>query len=474
MSDLLSPGQLFAGRYRIERFLAQGGYGAVYVAEALSTELRVALKVLFPHILGSEGAVEKFQQEARIAGRVKTDHIVKVLDAGFDADTKMPFLAMELLEGRDLEQIVEAEGPLAPPEVASLLRQLASGLDKAHGYVDKEGHPAPIVHRDLKPENLFLTHREDGTPLLKILDFGIAKVLSQSANLSQEIKGTPLYMANEQASGGNVSPQTDLWALGLIAFYLLTGKVYWRSANSEEGSLMALFGEVLTLPLQPPTERSVELGGPALPPAFDAWFLRCVHRRPAERFPSAGAAVAELYQAFGLPAPLHTTGELGISRGSLASQVELASPAQAALGSTEATLALGATNPPTAPTKKRSAALALLGVGAVAALLAVGSGVWLRRATPDASAEVAAPGVAAATLAETAAPTTPPPPAPTPPPAPPSAEATPPPSASAPPPPAAAPESTARPATARPISASKPSAPKPSKPTDKGSTYGER
>jgi len=302
--ELLSAGQLFAGRYKIERFLAEGGFGAVYVAEQLATEARVAVKVLWPHVLQAKDAVEKFEQEARIAGRVNSEHIVRVLDAGFDEPTQMPFLAMELLIGEDLGRTVERQGPITPELAVEYLRQTASALDRAHGYKDRDGVPRPIIHRDLKPENLFIARRDNGETVVKVLDFGIAKVLGSTSNVSQEIKGTPLYMAFEQAGVGTISPRTDVWALGLIAFYLLTGQSYWRTAHLPEGSLTQLFGEVLSLPIIPPSQRLAELGIPAtLPPAFDPWFVGCVNRDPNQRFASAGAAIAVLAEVFGI-APL--------------------------------------------------------------------------------------------------------------------------------------------------------------------------
>jgi serine/threonine-protein kinase len=301
VTDILKRGQVFAERYRIEKFLAEGGFGAVYVAEQIATELRVALKVLWPQILSSRDAVEKFKLEARVAGRVNSEHIVRVIDAGFDDVTQMPFLVMELLTGEELGELVERSGPLAPDIVGLYFRQIASALDKAHGFRDKDGRLSPIVHRDLKPENLFLTHREDRAPCMKILDFGIAKVLSTSTKVTQDIKGTPIYMAFEQAAGTGVSPQTDIWALGLIAFYLLTGKSYWRAPESPEGSLTQLYGEVLALPLVPPSQRLVEHGSSsALPSGFDAWFLQCVDRDVRRRFATAGGAAAALTAIVGL------------------------------------------------------------------------------------------------------------------------------------------------------------------------------
>jgi eukaryotic-like serine/threonine-protein kinase len=410
MAELLQPGQLFAGRYLIEKFLARGGFGAVYVAEQAATELRVALKVLWPHVLFSQDAVVKFQQEARIAGRVNSEHIVRVFDAGFDEATKMPYLVMELLAGEDLDKVVTRRGALPPPEVVAYLRQVASGLDKAHGYVDRHGRAAPIVHRDLKPENLFLGSREDGTPIVKILDFGIAKVLSETTKTSQEIKGTPLYMAYEQAAGGSVSSKTDIWALGLIAFFMLTGKVYWKTANRTESTVAQLFGEMFTQPVDRPSDRLRAIGAPStLPPGFDDWFLRCVDREPEKRFSTAGEASEALARVFDLPrSSLHSSpvaSAATVSGGVLAPSSPAAgavsqTPSSVAaitdspaLRATDDSLALGATRP-RAP--KRSG---VVGWVAFAAVLVVGvaTSAWFlsrRPSTADLTKESTTPGVA--------------------------------------------------------------------------------
>jgi len=298
VSDLLQPGQIFAERYRIERFLARGGMGAVFVAEQLATEKRSAVKVLWPHVLGTRTAREKFELEARVAARVNSEYIVEVFDAGVDAKTELPFLVMELLDGQSLQDVVESSGALAPETVARYMLQLAMGLDKAHGYVGKDGAARPIVHRDLKPENMFLTRRENGEPLVKILDFGIAKVVSETTAVSQEVKGTPLYMAYEQVHGQAVTPGTDVWAMGLIAFFLLSGLPYWKSASNPDAGLPALFGEVLTADLVPPSERLRELGGtPSWLEPFDTWFAQCVNRDASARFASAGLAAHALAEA---------------------------------------------------------------------------------------------------------------------------------------------------------------------------------
>jgi serine/threonine-protein kinase len=294
---LLEPGQIFASRYRVNRQIAEGGMGAIFEAVHTATERKVALKLLFPHIMSIASARQKFELEAKISARVNSPYIVEVLDAGFDEASKSPFLVMELLNGQTVHDHIAQRGPLSPDEALPLLEQVADALDAAHGYREND-KPKPIVHRDLKPENLFMAH-EHGAFMIKILDFGIAKVLGETSNLSQEVRGTPLYMASEQITAGVLSPQTDVWALGLIAYYMLTGTAYWKAANNEAANLQTLFAEILTLPIDPPSLRMRELNcDVSLPPAFDAWLLKCIDRTPSQRFASAGVAVEELAGAF--------------------------------------------------------------------------------------------------------------------------------------------------------------------------------
>ncbi len=298
---MLDPGTLIAGRYEILSPLASGGSGLIYAATDRTTEKRVAVKVLGPHVLHERSAREKLRLEAIVAGRVESEHIVQVSDAGVDVATGVPFLVMELLKGLDLQHLVEQRGPVSADLVLEYLQQVASGLDKAHAWKDADNHLAPIVHRDLKPENLFLTHREDGTPLVKILDFGLAKVLSSSATMSSEVRGTPLYMAPEQLSQAPVTPATDIWAIGLIAFFLLSGKCYWKSGQSDHAVLPAVLKEVADGPTVTPQERLQEFGVESwLPLDFNEWFMKCVNLDPAQRFPTARDAVRALARALDL------------------------------------------------------------------------------------------------------------------------------------------------------------------------------
>jgi len=283
MSEIDLP-PLIGGRYRPIRLLGKGGMGAVYEVEHVHTGQRFALKVITPQ---PGASVERFKREARAASRIKSDHIVQVTDADVSPELGgSPYLVMELLEGADLEGVT-GPNPALPEDVIHWLRQVARALNKAHD--------AGIVHRDLKPENLFLTRREDGSPLVKILDFGIAKILSEGSTLTQSggILGTPAYMAPEQTDshGPPVTHRSDLYALGLIAFKLLTGRMYWRT-----GSLAQLLAQILAEPMPPPSERGSKLG-----PAFDEWFQRACDRSPEKRFASAVEQVEALAVALGLP-----------------------------------------------------------------------------------------------------------------------------------------------------------------------------
>ena len=184
-----------------------------------------------------------------------------------------------------------------------LMIQVASGLDKAHGYIDKDGQlDADRPSRFEAGESVSCEAVIQGEPLVKILDFGIAKVVSEGTHVSQEIKGTPLFMAYEQAGGGRIMPRTDVWALGLIVFWLLTGKHYWRTAQEESGGgITQLFGEVISMPISSATERAIEFGfTPSWLPSFDEWFTKCVNRDQNQRFGSAGEAVTALAATLGI------------------------------------------------------------------------------------------------------------------------------------------------------------------------------
>ena len=288
LPESLQPGSVFAGDFRIERPLAAGGMGAVYVAEQLSTGRKRALKLMHPDLVANPRNRERFEQEAKIGSHIASDHIVEVVAAGVDETTGVPWLAMELLEGETLSSAVRRQGRLSPSDLLEVMKQLGHALGAAHA--------AGIVHRDLKPDNLFLaTPRRLGVPFtLKVLDFGIAK-FSQDVRVTGAQTGSigsPLWMAPEQAGSGSVTPATDVWPLGLIAFEVLTGRSYWRSASGEEATLQALLAEIMVQPLEGASARAETLGvAGGLPFGFDEWFAHCVAREPERRFADAAQAV---------------------------------------------------------------------------------------------------------------------------------------------------------------------------------------
>jgi eukaryotic-like serine/threonine-protein kinase len=296
MSGPLQEETVFAGRYRVVRCLAQGGMGAVYEVIHLETERRRALKVMHPHILQSEEMRQRFKLEAKVAAHIESDFIVDVFDAGIDEATELPFLVMELLRGEELGKRLTRLGRLPPGEVVMHLHQAALALDKTH--------KASIVHRDLKPENLFLAEREDSPPRIKVLDFGIAKIVAESATVGgpTQIMGTPLYMSPEQFNpNARLTGASDIYALGMIAYTLLVGVPYWYE-EAKAGNVYAVAAVASHGPPQPATVRAAALRV-ALPPTFDPWFARVTAVNLAHRFPTATAAVRALAEALGVPLP---------------------------------------------------------------------------------------------------------------------------------------------------------------------------
>ncbi len=287
MSVLLAPGAIFAERYEVVRMLSQGGMGAIYEVIHRETARRRALKVMLPNLLGDDDMRARFLREARVTADVASENLVETFDAGIDAASGQPFLVMELLRGKDLEGRLR-DGAVPWTEVAVLLTQVARGLDKTHA--------AGIVHRDLKPENLFVCAREDGSPLVKILDFGIAKVLSDSQRRkSTRSLGTPLYMAPEMLGRrtANLSGAVDRYALGHIAYTLLVGEAYFETEGREVDSVLGLLPMVAAGAAELPSVRA-QRSGLSLGAAFDAWFARATHVDAAARFPTSREQIEAL------------------------------------------------------------------------------------------------------------------------------------------------------------------------------------
>jgi eukaryotic-like serine/threonine-protein kinase len=272
----LERGALIGGDFVVVRLLGQGGMGSVYVAEQRSTGKLRALKVMHREMTPDATHQRRFEQEAKVGALIKSGHIVEVIAAGVDAG--LPYLVMELLEGVDLGRYLGQKGRLEAGEIRPLFEQLCHGVGAAHAM--------GIVHRDLKPENIFLahSHRAGGQDsVVKVLDFGIAKLAAEAGTRSTAAIGSPLWMAPEQTTPGNVTPAADVWALGLIAYELFAGEHFWRSAAVPTATPMHLLREIVLDPIPPASDRAAGL----LPQGFDAWFKRCLARAPGDRFHDA-------------------------------------------------------------------------------------------------------------------------------------------------------------------------------------------
>ena len=350
--------------------------GIVVAATHIELGHRVAIKLLRDEMAQSPTIVERFLREARSVVGLRTEHVCKVSDIG-RLDTGAPFIVMELLEGVDLQHVVHKQ-PLPVTTAVEYVLQACVALAEAHA--------AGIIHRDLKPANLFVTRRLDGGPLVKVLDFGIAKALADTgANLThQSAMGSPGYMSPEQIqSARDVDVRTDLWALGVTLYQLLSARMPFPAASHTEIAI-----KVAT---EPPAPLDVD-------PALRAVIWKCLEKRPADRFATIGELVTALAPFGGPAARMHVglANALG-GTGAAASSASTPAPVSTA-ATTRATQATDgqavAVPPDTAepPPRRRawplfavSLALALVVGGAVAAM------VWFRRppavaAAPDARA----------------------------------------------------------------------------------------
>jgi len=284
-SSIPAIGEVIVGKYRVDSVVGSGGMGIVLSATHLELGQRVAIKVLTVSDQDErrDEARERFLREGRATAQLVSDHVVRVYDVG-TLENGAPFMVMELLRGQDLAHTLQQHGPLSIERACDCVRQAAEAIACAHAN--------GIVHRDLKPSNLFLTQRSDGTPLVKVLDFGISKTTGSESerapsNLTAErsVLGTPFYMSPEQVRDAKaVDLRTDIWSLGLILHELLSG------SPAFEGTTLP--GVCASIAADPPA--ALRLKRSEVPVEVEAIVLKCLEKDAAKRFQSARELIASL------------------------------------------------------------------------------------------------------------------------------------------------------------------------------------
>jgi len=284
------PGDVVAGTYVLSELIGQGGMGIVFRAEQASLARTVAVKFLHPELVHRAEIVRRFRDEAWAASRLAHPACVTIFDRG-DTDDGVPFLVMEYVRGPSLTAMVQRDGPLSVARTLALVRQILAGLAEAHA--------AGIAHGDVKSDNVLVEFLHDGTEQAKVLDFGLARAARRAAGATDHghglVSGTPEYMAPELILGDEANPGSDLYAVGVILYELLTGEPPFTGASP---------AEVLTRHLEdvvvPPSLRRPD---GHVPPAVERLVLRALAKKPAGRFADAGAFAAALEAAIPPGAP---------------------------------------------------------------------------------------------------------------------------------------------------------------------------
>ena len=345
----VSEGQVLAGKYRVEHFIAVGGMGAVVAAHHLQLDTRVAIKFLLPSMLANDEAVARFSQEARAAVKITNEHVARVFDVG-TLESGAPYMVMEFLHGSDLGTWLQQYGPLEVDLAVGFVLQACEAISEAHTL--------GIVHRDLKPSNLFCIERSDGRQIIKVLDFGISKITTVAAvqpnitlTLASGTMGSPLYMSPEQMEASHtVDPRADIWALGIILYELLTGRMPFSGDTLPEISV-----KIASRP--PPPLRDTHI---SVPEGLQAVIFRCLEKDREKRF----ANVAELALALLPFAP--ESGVASVRRIIAAAQPAAPSSRERKrAGATSQTIPpVGGASPPLPASGKRSRLRIIAAVGA--------------------------------------------------------------------------------------------------------------
>jgi len=268
---VLQVGEVIGGRFRIDRVIGVGGFGEVAAATHVELRQPVAIKIMKDELVGDTEIIERFLREARAVAVLRTDHVCRVLDVA-RTDDGTPYIVMDLLDGSDVGAMLK-KAPLPVATAVDFAVQACVAL--------AEAHPRGIVHRDLKPPNLFVTRRADGSSLVKLLDFGVAKAADElRLTHSMAMLGSPQYMSPEQlTTPKDVDARTDIWSLGVTLYQMISGRLPFPSAQIGELAVM--------ITTQPPAPIDVA-------PGLRAVIMRCLEKDRSARFPDVGALAAAL------------------------------------------------------------------------------------------------------------------------------------------------------------------------------------
>jgi serine/threonine-protein kinase len=308
-------GELLAGKYRVERVLGSGGMGVVVSAVHTQLDQRVAIKFVREEALGNEDAVQRFLREARAAVKLKSEHAARVIDVG-TLESGAPYMVMEYLEGSDLATVLQERGVLAAQVAAEWIVQACEAIAEAHAL--------GIVHRDIKPQNLFLAKTVGGQPRVKVLDFGVSKSLDSSSarrlTQTRAMLGSPLYMSPEQMrSSRGVDARSDVWALGVVIYELVTRRLPFEAESMPELCL-----KVVSDAPTPVTAYRADL-----PKVMVDVIERCLQKDPALRYANAAELAAAL-EAIAPPGSSAVVERARLAMQSMASVTEMGSAGDAA------------------------------------------------------------------------------------------------------------------------------------------------
>ncbi|MCA9710276.1 MAG: serine/threonine protein kinase [Myxococcales bacterium] len=282
----LAPGTRLAGRYIIRRLIGGGGMSQVYLGEHETIRRPVAIKVLVQDLCGQPTVVERFLHEARASSRVQHENIVEVTDFGEDEQGR-PFMVMEYLDGEDLGETLIREGPFSWERARPMLLQVLAALQAAHD----EG----VIHRDIKPENIFRISRMGSDDFIKVLDFGIAKIYEGDEQapgtpqtLDGQVMGTPAYMSPEQCVSANIDARSDLYAVGVIAFQMLTGRTPFEADSRVEMMRQQVYAPV---PWMATIDPDLDLEG-----SVESMVRKALAKNPDDRYQSAWDFAEALFE----------------------------------------------------------------------------------------------------------------------------------------------------------------------------------